>query len=145
MTTRRLLLLAAAALWLGTAADRSTAQRFQPLDVVIDSGDQPLAAYQLEVTVDGEAMIVGVEGGDSPAFAAPPHYDPKALTGGRIVLADLDVGRDLPRGRVRVATLHMRESGAPPAYHVVLQAAANADGTPIPATVRLEPLEGDRA
>ena len=84
------------------------------------------------MTVDGDAMIVGVEGGDAPAFAAAPHYDPKALAGGRIIIADLDVGTDLPRGRTRVATLHMRESGAPPTYHVALQAAANADGSPHP-------------
>ena len=143
--TRHWPTLALASLLLGASAGDSAAQRYQPVDVFVDSGDQPLAAYQIEVTVDGDAMIVGVEGGDSPAFAPAPHYDPKALAGGRIIIADLDVGSDLPRGRTRVATLHMRESGAPPTYHVVLQAAANADGTPIPATVRLEPLEGDRA
>jgi hypothetical protein len=144
MTRRWPSLLLGAAL-LGGSAGSTAAQRYQPVDVFIDSGDQPLAAYQIEVTVDGEAMIVGVEGGDTPAFAPAPHYDPKALAGGRIIIADLDVGSDLPRGRTRVATLHMRESGAPPTYHVVLQAAANADGTPIPATVRLEPEQGDRA
>lgn len=144
MTRRWSSLLLVAAL-LGGSAGGTAAQRYQPVDVFIDSGDQPLAAYQIEVTVDGDAMIVGVEGGDTPAFAPAPHYDPKALAGGRIIIADLDVGSDLPRGRTRVATLHMRESGAPPTYHVVLQAAANADGTPIPATVRLELEQGDRA
>ena len=144
MTARRLL-LAIAVLALAAAAASSSAQRYQPVDVYIDSGDTPLAAYQVEVTVEGDAMIVGVEGGDVPAFAAAPHYDPRALAGGRIIIADLDVGTDLPRGRTRVATLHMRESGAPPTYDVTLQAAADADGNAIPATVRLEPEQGDRA
>jgi len=144
MTRTAFLLLAGLAILCGGATGAS-AQRYQPIDVYIDSGDAPLAAYQVEVTVDGYAMIVGVEGVDAPAFADAPHYDPKALTGGRIIIADLDLGTDLPRGRTRVATLHMRESGAPPTYHVTLQAAADADGTPIPATVRLEPEQGDRA
>jgi hypothetical protein len=145
MIARSLFAVVAAAALLGIAATGSHAQRYQPVDVYVDSGDQPLAAYQLEVTVHGDAMIVGVEGGDAPAFAAAPHYDPKALAGGRIIIADLDVGTDLPHGRIRVATLHMRESGAPPTYQVTLQAAANADGTPIPATAHLEPEQGDRA
>lgn len=145
MTARAPLLLLAALAMLGASVTGSHAQRYQPVYVYIDTGDEPLAAYQLEVTVDGDAMIVGVEGGDSPAFAAAPHYDPKALAGGRIIIADLDVGTDLPRGRTRVATLHMRESGATPTYHVALQVAANADGSPIPATVHLEPEQGDRA
>lgn len=142
---RRRLIIGLAALLLGAGASGSSAQRYQPVDVYVDSGVQPLAAYQIEVTVDGDAMIVGVEGGDVPAFAPAPHYDPRALAGGRIIIADLDVGTDLPRGRTRVATLHMRESGAPPTYHAVLQAAANDDGTPIHATVQLVPVEGDRA
>jgi hypothetical protein len=144
MTPRRLRVGLGALLLVAASAGGSPAQRFQPLGVYIDSGDAPLAAYQVEVTADGDAMIVGVEGGDVPAFAAPPHYDPRALAGNRIIIADLDVGTDLPRGRTRVATLHTRETGAPPTYHVTLQAAATADGTPIPATVRLEPDEGDR-
>lgn len=137
-------ILAALTLLAGSQAG-SRAQRYQPVDVYIDSGDVPLAAYQVKVTVEGDALIVGVEGGDVAAFAPAPHYDPRALAGGRIIIADLDVGTDLPRGRTRVATLHMRESGAPPTYHATLQAAATADGTPIPATVRLEIDKGDRA
>lgn len=141
--TRPIAWLLAAGLLL--AAGTSPAQRYQPVDVFIDSGDQPLAAYQVEVSVDGDAMIVGVDGGDVPAFAAPPHYDPRALAGGRIIIADLDVGDDLPHGRTRVATLHMRESGAPPRYRATLQAAGGADGRPIPVTVTLVPQPGEPA
>lgn len=145
MSAPRFALLLAMLPLVAGAGAAAHAQRYLPVDVYIDSGDAALAAYQVEVTVDGDAMIVGVEGGDAPAFAPAPHYDPRALAGGRIIIADLDVGDELPRGRTRVATLHMRETG-PAAYHATLQAAAGADGAPILATVRLEPaVEGDPA
>ena len=143
--SRPLAFLVATTLLLAASARGSAAQRYQPVDVYIDSGERPLAAYQVEVTVEGEAMIVGVEGGDVPAFAAPPHYDPRALAGGRIIIADLDVGDDLPHGRTRVATLHMREAGAPPQYRATVQAAGGADGQPIPVTVTLVPQLGEPA
>ncbi|MBX3027225.1 hypothetical protein KF840_20185 [bacterium] len=145
MNARPIRCLLAALALLASSAAGSPAQRYQPVEVYIDSGDAPLAAYQVEVTIEGDAMIVGVEGGDAPAFAPPPHYDPRALAGGRIIIADLDVGSELPRGRTRVATLHMRETGAQPTYRATLQAAADADGTPIPAIVRLEVDRGDPA
>jgi hypothetical protein len=141
--SRVLSALLAGVLLLGAGGAR--AQRFEPVDVYIDSGDQPLAAYQVEVTVEGDAMIVGVEGGDAAAFAVPPHYDPRALAGGRIIIADLDVGSELPRGRTRVATLHMRATGAAPRYRASVQEAAGPDGRRIPITVTLEPQQGERA
>lgn len=143
--TRLLGIVMLAGLLVCAGAGGSAAQRYQPVDVYLDSGDQPLAAYQVEVNVEGDALIVGVEGGDTTAFAAPPHYDPKALAGGRIIIADLDVGDDLPRGRTRVATLHMREAGGPPQYRATVQAAGGADGQPIPVTVTLEPQIGEPA
>jgi hypothetical protein len=124
------------------AEDRSI--RFRPLDLYVDSAGQPLAAYQVEIVADGDAIIVGVEGGDPPAFAAPPHYDPAALASGRIILAAFDTGTDLPSGRTRVATVHMRESGPQPRYHATLKIAGGPDGRPIDATVELVPDEGDR-
>ena len=136
MSGRPLILLLAGLTLLAGSATGSHAQRYQPIDVYIDSGDAPLAAYQVQVTVDGDAMIVGVEGGDSPAFAAAPHYDPKALTGGRIIIADLELGSDLPRGRTRVARLHVQITGdRPPEYAIRLMAAGNAAGARVPATV----------
>jgi len=53
------------------------AYRFQAIDVLVDTGGFPLAAWQLEFQnrLPGVA-IVGIEGGDHPAFATPPHYDP---------------------------------------------------------------------
>lgn len=84
--------------------------RFVPLDVFVDTGGQRMAAYQLEVRLHG-AEIAGVEGGDVPAFAAAPYYDPAALRGNRIKLAAFSTAQDLPKGRTRVAVLHVVESG----------------------------------
>jgi hypothetical protein len=60
------------------------------------------------------------------------------------VLAAFHVGGDLPAGRTRVATLHVREgAGTTPRHVVKLVTAAGADGKAIAATVTLVPQEGD--
>ena len=124
------------------AADLSTdvtpdaaPMRFVPVHIFIDSGDAPLAAYQFELkVVTGDARIVGVEGGDHPAFAQPPYYDPAALSQSRIIIAALDTGADLPAGQTRVATLHMAVSGdTDPTYELHLTAAVTTDGRDIEA------------
>jgi len=85
----------------------------------------------------GDATIVGVEGGTSDGFRDPPYYDPKALAGGRIVLAAFNTKVALSPGRHRVATVHMREAGAAPIYELRLTAAAGPDGVPAPADINL--------
>ena len=43
--------------------------RFRPLDIYVDIPAAALAAYQIELVVEeGDAQIVGVEGGAHPAF-----------------------------------------------------------------------------
>ena len=50
------------------------AVRFQAVDIFIDAGTQPLAAYQLEVLCDAaEAKIVGVEGGEAESYKIAPY------------------------------------------------------------------------
>lgn len=83
-------------------------QEFTAVDVYVDS-PKPLAAWQMEVRTS--ATIVGVEGGEPKCYAEPPFYDPKALRGGRIVLAAFTTEAAPPSGRIRVARLHLR--GAP--------------------------------
>ena len=83
-------------------------QDFTAVDVYIES-PKPLAAWQVEIRTD--ATIVGVEGGEPKSYAEPPFYDPKALQGGRIVLAAFTTDAAPPSGRVRVARLHLRERG----------------------------------
>ena len=56
----------------------NAAVRFVAVDIFVDSQDKSLAAYQLEFSVtNGVAKIVGIEGGEHPAFREAPFYDPK--------------------------------------------------------------------
>lgn len=81
-------------------------QEFTAVDVYVDS-PRPLAAWQLEIRTG--ATIVGVEGGELKPWTEPPFYDPKALQGGRIVLAAFTTEAAPPGGRIRVARLHLLE------------------------------------
>ena len=118
--------------------------RFEPVDVYVDSGAVPLAAYQFELKATaGRVAIVGLEGGEHAAFKDAPYYDPKALMKDRVVVAAFYTGRDLPHGRTRIARLHMQVSGdEKPAYAVKLVVAASADGKKIPATLSID--KGDK-
>jgi hypothetical protein len=86
--------------------------RFEPVVILINAGDQKLAAWQVElVATSGDVQIVGVEGGaHKQSFRDPPYYDPAALAGGRIIIASYTTG-DAPSGEIHVATLHLRVSG----------------------------------
>lgn len=111
------------------------AVRFGAVDVYIDPAGKPLAAYQFELKAKGgDVKLIGIEGGEHPAFRGPPYYDTRANVADRIVIAGFDTGHDLPAGRTRVARLMVAVTGAPD-YAAQLQVAANADGRPIDATI----------
>jgi hypothetical protein len=101
-------------------------QRFIPVDILIDPHGEPLAAYQLELIDKNESIrIVGVEGGENPAFATPPYYDPKALAHHKIIVAAFSTAKDLPTAKSRVTTLHVLQKGTTsPDLHLRLTAAA---------------------
>jgi hypothetical protein len=111
-------------------------QRFMPVDIYIDPHGEPLAAYQLELFDENESIrIVGVEGGESPAFAAPPYYDPKAIAHHKIILAAFSTAKVLPTTKSRVTTVHVIQEGRPdPDLHVSLTAAATPTRERIDAT-----------
>ena len=115
--------------------------RFLVVDILVDSGAQPLAAYQLDVAAAGsDAKIVGIEGGDSAAFREPPYYDPEAIQHERVILAAFQTTSEsqLPKGKTRVATLHLQVKGAArPKFTLNLQTAATIDGRPIPVQASL--------
>src|ERR1051325_4419258 len=70
-----------------TTPDSPGGPRFVAVDIVVDSGSTPPAAYQVGLSgARGEIQIVGVEGGESAAFAEPPYYDPAALQHERIII-----------------------------------------------------------
>lgn len=114
--------------------------RFAPLHIYLDSGNQALAAFQFELkAVAGQIKIVGVEGGQHPAFQEPPYYDPAALANDRIIIAAFNTGSDLPEGRTRVATVHLQIIGdAEPEYELELTVAADTDGSELPADIAFE-------
>lgn len=117
------------------------AARFAAVNVVIDTGGAPLAAYQIEIKARGaDVTIVGIEGNVAvPAFAEPPYYDPRALLDDRLILAAYSTRADLPAGSVRVATVHVLIAGdATPRYDARLVVAAGADGKEIAARASIE-------
>jgi hypothetical protein len=114
--------------------------RFAPLHIYLDSGNKPLAAYQFELkAVTGQIKIVGVEGGRHKAFEDAPYYDPAALANNRIIIAAFNTGSELPKGRTRIATIHLQIIGiAEPDYELKLAVAADADANEIPAKISFE-------
>lgn len=124
----------------GNEARAEGAARFIAVDVFVDSGASELAAYQFEFSGPESVTIVGVEGGESKAFANAPYYDPEALMKGRIIVAAFTTGEELPTGKTRVARLHLRVAGEPvPEFAVQLTVAGDADGKPIKATASTAP------
>ena len=119
------------------------AVRFRALDVLLDVGERPLAAYQLELTdLSGKIKIVGVEGGEHAAFREPPYYDPAALMNNRIILAAFSTSSDLPKGKTRIARVHVQITGeGEPAFTPKLEVAATLDGQRMPATLTITPGE----
>jgi hypothetical protein len=113
---------------------------FAPVHVYLDSGDRPLAAYQFELRArTGQIKIVGVEGGEHPAFQEAPYYDPAALMNDRIIIAAFNTGTDLPHGRTRIATIHLQILGdAEPQYELNLVTVADDNGQRIPAELNLQ-------
>lgn len=132
-------LAVAAALLAAGAARAEGPVRFAAVEVFVDPGSAPLAAYQLEIAYDRTACaLVGVEGGDRP-FAREPYHDPKGLTAGRIVIADFT--SEAPgRGRIRVARVHLELRGEP-RLAARLVTAATVGGAKIAAEVALVPFE----
>ena len=137
-----------AAAWPGSSHADGSEVRFAALDIHLESAE-PVAAWQFKLSEAGARMIVvGVENGDSPVFGKAPYYDRKAVSDGRadrIVVADFTLrpAAELPVGRVRIATVHVRLTGASePDYVLRLVTAGNAQGEPVPASIHLNVQSG---
>ncbi len=118
--------------------------RFEAIDVFVDSDNQKLAAWQLEVkSTASDVQIVGIEGGEHPAFAEPPYYDKRAMNNNRVIIAAFSTGDNLPSGRSRVARIHVqvRGSGAR-TWLSELTTSATTDGTRIPAEISIAKAAG---
>ena len=112
------------------------------MDIYVDSGSTPLAAYQLEfAATNGVAKIVGIEGGEPAAFRQPPFYDPKAIQHERVIIASFSTApaNELPSGKTRVATIHYQTTETqPPRFELKLQTAGDARGHRISAQPSFE-------
>lgn len=120
------------------------AVRFEALDVFVDSGLEPLAAWQLELmSRHPDVQIVGIEGGEHAAFSEPPYYDPKAIRHHRVRIAAFSTDTSLPQGRSRVARIHVQCTGpGPREWLSELTASATRGGVPIHATLSIARAEG---
>jgi hypothetical protein len=109
--------------------------RFCAMDIFVDSGNTPLAAYQVEfAATNGNAKIVGIEGGEPAAFRQPPFYDPKAMQHERVIIASFstDAAASLPTGKVRVATIHFQTTDKMlPQFDLKCQTAGDPQGNKI--------------
>ena len=120
--------------------------RFEAIDVFLDSGDLPLAAWQLELrSLTQDVEIVGIEGGEHPAFKEPPYYDPRAMNNNRVILGAFNTGSNnqLPSGRSRVARVHVQITGSGERlWHTELTTSAASDGRHIPAELSIAKAQG---
>lgn len=122
------------------ATQERVATQFEYLDIFVDSADQPLAAWQVDLHASvGKASIVGIEGGDG-IYAPAPYYDEAAMQHDRVILAGLSTlpQAQLPTGKVRVARVHVMIEQPGTEFTISISAAALPDGTRTPATATLE-------
>jgi hypothetical protein len=124
------------------AADEEGRSRFRAVDIFIDSGSTPLAAYQVEfAATNGGAKIAGIEGGQPEVFREPPFYDPRAMQHERVIIASFSTApvKNLPIGKTRVATIHLQTRGTlEPKFELKLETAGDAQGQKISALASFE-------
>ncbi len=117
--------------------------RFAAVDIFLESAE-PVAAWQFELADRrGTMKVVGVEQGESAAFERVPYYDREAVDRGqadRIIVADYSLAdaTELPRGRSRIATIHLMLSGDTDAdFNLQLVTATTYDGEVMDARISL--------
>ncbi len=113
--------------------------RFEGVDIFVNTGAEHLGAYQVEFKVTTQnAVIVGIEGGEHPAFKEAPYYDAAAMQQERVILAAFSLAgsTELPQGKTRVATIHLLTQGSQkPECEVRIEVAGNSEAKPISAEV----------
>ena len=130
-----LICVLAAPLFAQQPADEEGRGSFRVVDIYVDSKGAPLAAYQLRFSMTNtNAKIVGIEGGEHPAFREPPMYDPKAMQHERVIIAAFNTAPsdELPKGKTRVATIHVAAIGGDALQCILkVHTAANPEGNKI--------------
>lgn len=90
--------------------------RFAAVDIVLNLPDgAELGSYQVELApldnTPARLRVVGIEGGEHPAFKTPPFYDPQAIGNEHVIIAAYSTAPDLPTGRSRIARVHYEITG----------------------------------
>lgn len=113
----------------------SRTDHFVAIDIFVDSGPGPLAAYQVDFA-SPDVKIVGVEGGDTGPFHAAPYYDERAIQSERVIIGALSTlpAEQLPRGRTRVARIHVMSTAVTPACTLTLTTAGGTEAERIDAS-----------
>jgi hypothetical protein len=148
-----LLMLAAAraAAPIGASAQTSPSTaddvKFTAMEVYVDPHGTALAAYQVQINATaGDIALVGIEGGEHPAFSQPPYYDKRAILDRQVILAAYSTAANLPSGKTRVATLMVRISGKQqPKWSAMLMVAGSAEGRSIDASVTVAEASGGKS
>jgi hypothetical protein len=118
-----------------TSPSTTPTSSFGYVDLFVDSGAKPLAAYQIELVISNNAaQVVGIEGGDAGAFSEPPYYDPAAMSQSRVIVAAFSTRTELPSHKLRIARVHLQFHASDRHYEAKLITAATTDGTRIDAS-----------
>lgn len=125
----------------GEAYTEASGIHFLGMDLWVDSGNEALAAYQVEINYEPTLVkIVGIEGGQGDAYADAPYYDQKGFESGRIIVAAFTIRDDAPKGRTRVARIHVAVEGdVEPKLICKLIVAAKPGGQRISSRIELVP------
>jgi hypothetical protein len=141
LATIALLALAVASVSAPASSDEQPV-RFGVVNVVLDTSRHSLAAYQVDLrALDGDVRIVGIEGGEHRHFSEPPYYDPAAMQQERVIIGAFSTApaAELPRGRTRIATIHVQHAGdRRPRFDAELTVASTVGGRRIDAEIILD-------
>ena len=99
----------------GVSQSRSLTSRLQPpiVDIYLDTGSHPLAAYTIELRYDPQVVaVLDVSHPGRGGFPGTPMVEPASFARGVTRIVGLHTGASLPRGRVRVARVHFRPASA---------------------------------
>lgn len=114
--------------------------RVTTYELVIDSGEAALAAWQVELRFDAEsARILRIDSADFPADM-PLAFDHGGLSSGRLTVLALSTASALPNGSVSVARVQLFHRGNPN-LDAVPVAAADSAANRIPITLVLNPTQ----
>ena len=114
--------------------------KFEVVNIYIDSQENALVAYQIELTYDEDIEIVSIEAGQTKAFTHAPFYQKTPKNKGKLVLASFTTKDEIaPKGMNKFCSIHIRYTGKNELrIKTLVKAAAKAGGEKIPIKVILK-------